>query len=287
MQIDKLDFDGLRDRWRNLDDAIRSGWDSDMRTAQEPDINDKGPDWTWTETISKISGQRYEPRNNSETLLFLPFPFRPGAGKGAFPEMFAWDSYFVILGMLAYAGDDAAAQQALAPFRALATPYADFVKPGPYTAMYPPEDPDYHPTAVSRTLFMNRIGTAEAQQIVDTLNASDATFRVTQIRVLGGAIARVAPDATAYAHRTAPIMVNVAAFYTTEADRVKQDKWVTAYSAALRQEEQGAYVNFLADEPARIREAYPDAVWSKLQQVKAKYDPRNLFSRNQNIVPAT
>lgn len=106
MQIDKLDFDGLRDRWRNLDDAIRSGWDSDMRTAQEPDINDKGPDWTWTETISKISGQRYEPRNNSETLLFLPFPFRPGAGKGAFPEMFAWDSYFVILGMLAHGRHD-------------------------------------------------------------------------------------------------------------------------------------------------------------------------------------
>ena len=73
--------------------------------------------------------------------------------------------------MLAYAGDDAAAQKALAPFRALATPYADFIKPGPYTSMYPPEDPDYHPTAVSRTMFMNRIGMTEAQQIVDTLNA--------------------------------------------------------------------------------------------------------------------
>jgi alpha,alpha-trehalase len=73
-----------------------------MRTAQEPDINDKGPDWTWTETISKIVGHSPEPRDNSQTLQFLPFPFRPGAGKGAFPEMFAWDSYFVILAMLAH-----------------------------------------------------------------------------------------------------------------------------------------------------------------------------------------
>ena len=116
--------------------------------------------------------------------------------------------------------------------------------------------------------------------------ASDAMMRVTQIRALGGAISRVAPDATAYAHRSAPIMVNVAAFYTTPEDKAKQDKWVGDFAAALRQEEKGAYVNFLADEPARIREAYPDAVWSKLQQVKAKYDPRNVFKRNQNIVPA-
>jgi hypothetical protein len=125
----------------------------------------------------------------------------------------------------------------------------------------------------------------EAQQIIDTLNASTADFKVTQIRVLGGAISRVAPDATAYAHRSAPIMINVAAFYTTPEDQVTQDKWVATYAAALRQDEQGAYVNFLGDEPARLREAYPDAVWSRLQQVKAKYDPRNLFSRNQNIVP--
>jgi FAD/FMN-containing dehydrogenase len=205
-----------------------------------------------------------------------PMPFLPAEVHGK----------LVILGMIAYAGEDAAAQQAIAPFRALAKPHADFLKAGPYTSMYPPEDPDYHPTAVARTLFMNRIGTKEGQQIVDTLMASDAMMRVTQIRVLGGAISRVAPDATAYAHRTAPIMVNVAAFYTTPEDRLKQDKWVGDFAAALRQEEKGAYVNFLADEPARIREVYPDAVWSKLQQVKAKYDPRNLFNRNQNIVPA-
>jgi alpha,alpha-trehalase len=102
VQTDSLDLDRLKTRWRALDDAIRGGWDSDMRTAQEQDINDKGPDWTWTETISKISGHQAEPRDNSQTLLFLPFPFRPGAGKGAFPEMFAWDSYFVILGMLSH-----------------------------------------------------------------------------------------------------------------------------------------------------------------------------------------
>jgi FAD/FMN-containing dehydrogenase len=204
-----------------------------------------------------------------------PMPFLPEAVHGK----------LVILGMIAFAGEDAAAQRALAPFRALATPHADFIKPGPYLQMYPPEDPDYHPTAVARTMFMNRVGLAEAHQIIDTLSRSDAVFRVTQLRVLGGAIAEVPADATAYAHRTAPIMVNVAAFYTTPEDRAKQTGWVETYAAALQQEETGAYVNFLMAEPERIRAAYPGATWERLRQVKKVYDPGNLFSRNQNVVP--
>lgn len=99
MTTDKLE---LAARWRDLDTVIREGWDADMRTSQERDICDTSVDWTWTETIAKISGRELPPKNNSETLLFLPFLFRPGAGKGAFPEMFAWDSYFVSLGLLAH-----------------------------------------------------------------------------------------------------------------------------------------------------------------------------------------
>ncbi len=100
MTTDDLDLAALTRKWRKLDDAIRAGWDTDMRTAREGDVCETGTDWTWTETISKISDRKLGPRSNSETLLYLPFPFRPGAGKGAFPEMFAWDSYFVILGLL-------------------------------------------------------------------------------------------------------------------------------------------------------------------------------------------
>ena len=153
--------------------------------------------------------------------------------------------------------------------------------------MYPPEDPDYHPMAAGRTLFMNRIGLAEARQIVDTLDKATASFRVTQIRVLGGAIARVPAEATAYAHRSAPIMVNVAAFYTTPEDRVTQTRWVDDYMAALRQDDAGAYVNFIALEaPERIHAAYPKPTLERLRAIKKRYDPGNLFRLNQNIVPA-
>ena len=55
----------------------------------------------------------------------------------------------------------------------------------------------------------------------------------------------------------------------------------------LRQGDDGVYVNFLGDEgPARLRAAYPGATWERLREVKARYDPTNLFRGNHNIPPA-
>jgi FAD/FMN-containing dehydrogenase len=136
-------------------------------------------------------------------------------------------------------------------------------------------------------MFMDRIGLAEATRIVDTLQASDAMFKVAQLRVLGGAYARVPVEATAYGHRKAPIMVNLAAFYTTPEDKLKREAWVDQFMADLTQETKGAYVNFLSAEgDNRVRGAYPGAIWDRLRQIKRQYDPRNLFRLNQNIAPA-
>jgi hypothetical protein len=206
-----------------------------------------------------------------------PMPFVPEEHHGA----------LVILGMMAFAGDIDTGQAVLAPFRSLATPYADLTGPMPYPQMYPPDDPDYHPTAVSRTMFIDHVDRPVAETIMRFLEASDASLRVAQVRVLGGAIARVAPDATAYAHRTSPIMVNVAAFYDGEADKPRREAWVAEFAAALHQGDTGAYVNFVGDEgEARVRAAYPGATWQRLAVIKATYDPDNVFHHNHNVPPA-
>ena len=193
----------------------------------------------------------------------------------------------VILGMLAWAGDPDAGERAIAPFRALATPLADLVGPMPYPEMYPPEDDSYHPTAVARTLFVDAIGLPAAETVMRFLEASDASMRVAQLRVLGGAIERVPSNATAYAHRARRIMVNVAAFYDGPEDRVAREAWVDHFASALEQGSTGAYVNFLGDEGAdRVRAAYPGETWDRLVAIKQRYDPTNLFRRNQNIPPA-
>jgi hypothetical protein len=119
------------------------------------------------------------------------------------------------------------------------------------------------------------------------LNDSDADMRVAQLRVLGGAIARVPADATAYAHRSEQILVNVAAFYEGPEDKPMRQAWVEGFRDALRGDNRAAYVNFVGDEgEARVHDVYPAATWERLARVKAEYDPENLFRLNQNVTPA-
>jgi FAD/FMN-containing dehydrogenase len=194
----------------------------------------------------------------------------------------------VVMALMMYAGDTEAGERAVAPFRALATPLADMVKPMRYPEIYPPEDPEYRPLAIARTMFMDRVDRAAAETIMDRLASSTAPMRVAQLRVLGGAMARVPVDATAFAHRASRIMVNVASFYEGEHDRTEREAWVDEFAAALHQDDDGAYVNFLVDEgPERIRAAYPGSTWDRLAAIKARYDPTNLFRLNQNIPPVS
>ncbi len=205
-----------------------------------------------------------------------PMPFLPAEQHGQ----------LVVMAMLVYAGAVEAGQRAVAPFRALATPLADMVKPMRYPEIYPPEEEGYHPTAAARTMFVDAIDRRVAETIVAHLEASDASVRVAQLRVLGGAMARVPADATAFAHRASRIMVNVAAFYEGPEDRAVREAWVSDFAAALRQGDFGAYVNFLgAEGEARVRAAYPGSTWERLAAIKASYDPTNLFRLNQNIPP--
>jgi FAD/FMN-containing dehydrogenase len=108
-----------------------------------------------------------------------------------------------------------------------------------------------------------------------------------QLRVLGGAMARVPVDATAFAHRNSKIMAMLVALYEKPTEKAVHESWVSNFAATLRQGDEGAYVNFLGDEgEARVRAAYPSKTWDRLRSIKARYDPTNLFRLNQNIPPA-
>jgi FAD/FMN-containing dehydrogenase len=207
-----------------------------------------------------------------------PMPFLP-------PEQVGKLS---IMAMLCYAGDTEAGQRAIAPFRALATPIADMVHPGPYPDMYPPESDDYHPIAAVRTMFLDRVDKDVAATILEHLEAGTGQMAVAQLRVLGGAMARVPADATAFAHRKSRIMANLATLYENPAEKSRHEAWVNRFADAIRQGDAGAYVNFLAIEgPERVHDAYPGATWDRLAELKRRYDPANLFHLNQNIPPAT
>jgi FAD/FMN-containing dehydrogenase len=205
-----------------------------------------------------------------------PLPFLPAEQHGR----------LVILAVLVYAGDVESGERAVAPFRALAEPIADMLGPRRYPEIFVPGEEGFHPVASARTMFVDRIDRAAAETIVERLQASTAMMAVTQLRVLGGAAARVPAEATAYAHRQSRIMVNVAALFGSPEEAPVHEPWVTGLADALRQDDHGAYVNFLTDEgEERVRAAYPAETWDRLVAVKRRYDPMNLFRLNQNIPP--
>ena len=209
-------------------------------------------------------------------MVAPPMPFVPASAHGQ----------LVVMALLAYAGDADAGQRAVTPFRALAEPLADMVQPMPYAGLFQGGDEIEVVEESARSLFCDTVDATAAKAVVEHLRASTAPMAVAQLRVLGGALAGVPVEATAYAHRHRRMMAGVGCVYEQAADRPVHDAWADEFAAALRQGDPGVYVNFLGEDgPARIRQAYPGPTWERLVAVKRRWDPTNLFRHNHNIPP--
>jgi FAD/FMN-containing dehydrogenase len=235
-------------------------------------------------TVDTITGFLTEAEAAPEELSTIanvmkapPMPFIPEELHGS----------LAIFALMLHSEGGDAGERAVAPFRALAEPLADMLRPMPSPEIYMPQEEDYHPIAAGRTMFIDELEREAASTILDRIQASDAMMAVTQIRVLGGAMARVPSDATAFAHRNAKLMVTCAAVVERADELPAHEPWVVELASALRGGSTGVYVNFLGDEgEAGIRAAYPGETWDRLREVKRRYDPANLFRLNQNVPPA-
>ncbi|MBE1575330.1 LLM class flavin-dependent oxidoreductase [Amycolatopsis roodepoortensis] len=100
-----------------------------------------------------------------------------------------------------------------------------------------------------------------------------------QLRSVGGAVADVPADATAYAHRDA----NFSLVVMGGADEVVDEAW-----AQLRPFLDGLYLSFESGlRPERLAEAWPPATLSRLRELKSQYDPEGVFDDNFALTPAT
>jgi FAD/FMN-containing dehydrogenase len=205
-----------------------------------------------------------------------PLPFVPAEQRGK-P---------IVIAQMVYAGDAAAGERVLAPIRALATPLADMVRPIRYPEIYAGPEGARPAADAGTNVFVDSFTPEAADAILEHLERSTARMAAAQLRVLGGAMARVPRDATAFAHRGAKMMVNVAAMYERPEERPEHEAWVRSLAAALADEEAGVYVGFLGDDGAQgVRRAYPAVTLERLVEVKRRYDPDNLFRLNSNVPP--
>jgi FAD/FMN-containing dehydrogenase len=212
----------------------------------------------------------------ASVMLAPPMPFVPEEVHGK-P---------ILMGVFAYAGPAAQGEAVLAPFRAIAEPLVDLVRPMRYPELYEGSEQEAR-FASGANFFADSLDSAGAEAILDQLPRSSAMMKAVQLRVLGGALGRVPNDATAFAHRDRGLFVNIAAMYADEGETDTHDAWVAGMADALGSDGAGGYVGFLGEEDeGTIRAAYPGPTWDRLREIKRRYDPANLFRLNHNIRPA-
>jgi FAD/FMN-containing dehydrogenase len=205
-----------------------------------------------------------------------PMPFVPAEQHGK-P---------VVMALMVYAGDVEAGERAIAPIRALATPLVDMIRPIRYPQMYEGPEGPRPANDAGTNMLVDALAPGAAETILEHLETSTAPMAGVQLRVLGGAMARVPDAATAFGHRGAKLMVNVAAMYERPGEGAEHEAWVSSLATALS-DGTAAYVGFLGDDGEQsVRRAYPPATLQRLAEVKRRYDPDNLFRVNLNVPPA-
>jgi hypothetical protein len=140
----------------------------------------------------------------------------------------------------------------------------------------------------ARSEWLGPLDSAGSQALLAA--ASEPTSPMSQVllRVMGGAIARVPADATAFRFREAAAMLTISAMWPDPTDPGDVHRaWCRGQWEALRPwSAGGGYVNHLGDEGGgRVRQAYGGDTWQRLVALKRRWDPDNVFSRNQNIPP--
>ncbi|HVM25679.1 MAG TPA: FAD-binding oxidoreductase [Candidatus Limnocylindrales bacterium] len=189
--------------------------------------------------------------------------------------------------MFVYAGDPAEGHRAIAPFLQVAEPYAVAAMPMPYPGIYEfTREGEARAASTTRSVFLDTLDDASVDAILSAFEVAPEAAMI-QLRAFGGAMGRVPADATAFAHRAAAAQVTIINPFLDPVQTEAAVSWNRALYAALEPRSAGVYVNFLENEgQARVRQAYPAPTYRRLAGIKRRYDPENLFRRNQNIVPA-
>jgi FAD/FMN-containing dehydrogenase len=189
-----------------------------------------------------------------------------------------------------YAGPVEEGEAAFRALRELPPPPVDTLVPKPYVAHQKMLDPTAphgrHYYWKSHTL--GPLTDDMIDVVVEQAAGITSPLSTVPIFTLGGAVARVPEDATAFPNRDAAHDINiVASWLPDDPEPDRHIAWVRSFFGALEPYSKGVYVNFTSDDAAeRTRTAaYDPEQWTRLVSLKAKYDPTNFFRMNANIPP--
>ena len=188
-----------------------------------------------------------------------------------------------------YAGDPAEGERVIAPLKKLGTVAMEKVGVMPYTVAQKLFDESAVPGRrfYLRSNYLETIGDELIETLAGCFAATPSPLNAIVIPSVGGAVSRVAPEATAYYHRQAPYVMSMVTCWLDPSEDQSNLEWVrTTWTTLTPHLPRRVYVNELQEEGAdRVRDAYGPA-FSRLAAIKRQYDPDNIFRLNQNIPPA-
>jgi len=210
-----------------------------------------------------------------------PLPFLPAE----------WHGREVLVFALCYCGDMAEGEKAVAELRGLGDPIADVVGPHPFVGWQAAFDPLLEPGARNywKSHDFQELSDAAIAVLLEAIGRLPGPECEVFIAHVGGAMSRIAADATAYPQRDSHFIMNVHTRWREAAEDETCIGWARKlFDAAAPHATGSVYVNFMpADESDRVPEGAYGANYTRLARAKAKYDPGNLFRMNHNIPPAS
>ena len=191
---------------------------------------------------------------------------------------------------MCYLGEPAVGQRALAPLRGFGRPLLDLVDVRPYTALQSlvdatvPHGWRYY----WKSADLPALDTDVINALTEHASRIRSAWSYAVLFHLGGAIADVDQDATAYAHRHAAHNLSINAVWLPNQPGQDEIAWSREFFSAVQPHQVGAHVNFLdRDDADRVPAAYGEDTYRRLVALKDRHDPDNLFRLNHNIRPST
>jgi FAD/FMN-containing dehydrogenase len=191
---------------------------------------------------------------------------------------------------ICWAGDPAGGAKAVLPFKALGLPLADTIAPKPFIehqTMLDASQP-FGRRYYWKSSYFSEIGERLVGALVDGAERITSPYSSVLLMHLGGAPARIDPTVNAVGLRTASHILNIQAAWERPPEDQRHIAWADAFWAAVRPfSTGGSYINFMTEDEdqSRVRAAYGDKVYTRLREIKARYDPSNLFRGAKNIPP--
>lgn len=207
------------------------------------------------------------------------------APPGGKPGVFVFD--------VCYSGPHGDAERALAPVRKLGTPLKDTVAAIDYTKLQ--RSGDTTDVRIQgeymKTGFMNAYPQALVDAQIEGFQPAEDRSTMLFFQHAGGAINRVATNATAFPHRKSRLNMLMAARWDATGDGAEARgaphmKYVRQYWASLEKYTDGYYTNEVSNEPQKQLDDNYQGNLGRLRELKKKYDPTNLFRLNANVLPA-